>query len=379
MTEAVTTNARLGALPRKIQAPLRELLAAGQLNEDIVNTVLDAAELAGSPAKALGFAVGFLHLQSQGVPVKDVIKMARSQGRRIRLDWSARRWQQEHDRLSRAETLKRLAEENVQYAVDDVRVLLPASLRGYVIRSSRRLGMEGLRQRHCVASYHAQIQAGYCVIASIFIARERWTVQLARTGHADAPLRIVQMRSRFNKPPSREIAEAIHESLGISTQKPTAPSSLESYMEPPRPRMYMENLRRILPVLRDHGVREVTVSFDGSGDSGSIEDVNYGGVQIEPASIMVDVEVVHRAFQSGRWVTDHVLERTDLNTAIETLTDDYLSETGVDWYNNDGGFGELAIDVAEGTVALEVSVRFTDSSTEYSSTRDIVSGEEVDV
>ena len=62
----------------------------------------------------------------------------------------------------------------------------------------------------------------------------------------------------------------------------------------------------------------------------------------------------------------------DLDTAIEELTDDYLAETNVDWYNNDGGFGDLTIDVDEGTVALEVSIRFTESSTEYSCTRDIV-------
>ena len=66
------------------------------------------------------------------------------------------------------------------------------------------------------------------------------------------------------------------------------------------------------------------------------------------------------------------------SAAIEELTDDYLAETNVDWYNNDGGFGELIIDVDEGTVALEVSVRFTESSTEYSCTRDIVTGEELE-
>jgi hypothetical protein len=93
---------------------------------------------------------------------------------------------------------------------------------------------------------------------------------------------------------------------------------------------------------------------------------------------MVEIEIMHRVLQAGRWVTNRVLEHKDLNTAIEELTDDYLAETNVDWYNNDGGFGELIIDVDEGTVALEVSVRFTESSTEYSCTRDIVTGEELE-
>lgn len=377
MSELNPTAARLDALPRKVAVPLRELLAAGQLNEDVLSTVLDAAELAGSQTKVLGFAVGFLHLQSQGVPVKDAIRMARAQGRRIRLDWSARRWQEEHDRLSRAETLKRLGAQNVHYEVTQVAAGLPARFRGYLIRTSRRLGMEGLRQRHCVASYHAQIQAGYCVIASVFIDRERWTVQLARTGDAAAPLRIVQMRSRFNKVPTRETREAIHRELAIRLEMGSAASGVDPDEAAPT-RAYMENLRRILPVLRANGARRVTVSFDGSGDSGSIDDVHYGDVPIDGRALMVEIEVMHRSMQAGRWVTSRILEHKDLSTAIEELTDDYLEETNVDWYNNAGGFGELTINVDEGTVALEVSVRFTEPTTEFSSTRDIVTGEEVE-
>lgn len=377
MSEPSPTGARLDALPRKVAMPLRELLAVGQVNEEVLSTVLDAADLAGSQTKVLGFAVGFLHLQSQGVPVKDVIRMARTQGRRIRLDWSARRWQEEHDRLSRAETLKRLGEENVHYDLAQVAAWLPGRFCGYLIRTSRRLGMEGLRQRHCVASYHAQIQAGYCVIASVFIDRERWTVQLARTGDAAAPLRIVQMRSRFNKAPTRELREAIHREFAIRLEKRSA-AQAAGPDEEPRPRAYIENLRRVLPVLRANGVREVTVSFDGSGDDGSIDDVSYGDARINGAALSVEIEVLNRVLENGRWVTARVFRRTDLNTAIEELTDDYLAETNVDWYNNDGGFGELTINVEEGTVALEVHLRFTESTTEFSSTRDIVTGEEVD-
>ncbi len=370
-----TTITRLETLPKKIQAPLRELLSAGQLNEETVEVVLDAVELAGTPHKALGFAVGFLHLQSKGVPVKDVVKMARAQRRRIRLEWSERRWRSEHDRLSNAETLKRLADANVRYALDDVVKLLPERVPGYLIRSSRRLGMEGLRQRHCVASYHEQIQAGYCIIAAVFLNRQRWTVQLARTGDARSPLRIVQIRSRFNRVPDREIVEVIHARLGIEYERLVA---RELAHEPPKPRKYMDNLRRILPTLRDQGVRTVSVRFDGSGDDGSIDSVEYGEVAITPPSIFVDVDMVHRSFNGREWTTNQVVERMNLSRAIEAVTGDYLDETGVDWYNNDGGFGELTIDVEEGSVSLEVNVRYTESTTEYSGTKDIETGEEVD-
>jgi len=271
--------------------------------------------------------------------------------------------------------MKRLTEENVRYSVEDVCTLLPVRVPGYIIRSSRRLGMEGLRQRHCVASYHAQIQAGYCVIATIFLNHQRWTVQLARTGDSRAPLRIVQIRSRLNRVPDREVVELIHARLGIHYESPAA---RELTHEPPMPRMYMANLRRILPPLREHGVRTVTVRFDGSGDDGSIQDIDYGEATLTPASILVDVDVVHRSFNGREWTTTLVVEREILNNAIEAVTSDYLAETGVDWYNNDGGFGELIIDVARTTVTLEVNVRYTESSTEYGCTKDIATGEEVD-
>lgn len=369
--------ARLAALPRKVAMPLRELLAVGQLSEETLGTVLDGAHLAGSPAKALGFAVGFLHLQSQGVPVKDVIRMACAQRRRIRLDWSARRWKDEHDRLSRAETLLRLRDENVQYDLAAVAAALPPHFRGYLIHSSRRLGMEGLRQRHCVAGYHGQVQAGYCAIASVFVDRERWTVQLSRTGDAQAPLRIVQVRSRFNKMPSAEVRAAIQQELGI--RAPTRAAALAADNdEAPVPHTYMENLRRVLPVLRADGVKQVTVSFDGCGDSGSIGDIHYGDARIDGAAREVEVEAMSRHFDCGQWITQRALETKTLDAAIETLTDDYLVETGVDWYNGDGGFGELTIDVEEGTVSLEVSQRFTETSTQFSRTSNIATGEALD-
>lgn len=130
--------------------------------------------------------------------------------------------------------------------------------------------------------------------------------------------------------------------------------------------------------LRDHSVRTVTASFDGSGDDGSIQNIDYGDASVTPASILVEVDLVHRSFNGHEWTTNRVLERMNPNDAIEAVTSDYLAETGVDWYNNDGGFGELVIDVAQGSVALEVNLRYTESSTEYACTKDIGTGEELD-
>lgn len=367
------TQTRLKNLPPKIGIPFERLLAAGQLNDKAVETVLDAGELAGDYSKLLAFAAGMLYLQSQGIPVHDVIDMAKKQGRRVNLQWSPNRWKAEHDRLSRAEALTRLAQENVEYDVAKFRALLPHRFAGYLIKNSRRLGMEGLRQRHCVASYHPQLLARHCSIASVFVDKQRWTVQLVTTGKEEAPLRIVQCRTRHNGSPSVEVLNRIHELLDIKRLKDAAQYAAVSNEIS---RSYMPNLRAVLPVLREHAVERVTVQFDGSGDSGNIDSIHYEP-EIDSRIIEVQIYRVAREFIQNEWRYTRNIEHVNLHDAIQEITDDYLEETGVDWYNNEGGFGELIIDVVEGTVAIEVNVRTAESETAYSATKDIETGEEV--
>jgi hypothetical protein len=120
MSIALPLESRLSLLPRKVAMPFRNLIETDHLSEEVLCTILDAGELSGEQHKLLGFAVGYLHLRSIGVPIKDVVEMAREQGRRIRLNWSEKRWRDEHERLSRAVALKKLAEESVRYDLIDI-------------------------------------------------------------------------------------------------------------------------------------------------------------------------------------------------------------------------------------------------------------------
>ena len=139
----------------------------------------------------------------------------------------------------------------------------------------------------------------------------------------------------------------------------------------------MDTLRRLLPVLRQHGVQQVEVEFDGSGDSGSLESITCFPVELEfdAEGITVEYATVTRYWNEGQWIQERALTQAPVQNAIEALTYDYLEETGVDWYNGDGGFGTLEIDVEAGTVRLNVAVRYMQSDTEFSAERDIVSGE----
>ncbi|MFL6605780.1 MAG: DUF6878 family protein [Steroidobacteraceae bacterium] len=370
MSGELPLDARLEKLPRRVQMALRQLLQLGHVSVDVVAQILDAAELAGEYEKLLGFAVAYLHLSTQGVPIHDVIRMAKSQNRSLNLCWSAARWRDEHDRLSRAETLRRLAEQNVQYDLSRFDPLMPADLNGYLIRSSRRLGMEGLRQRHCVASYHELIKAGECAIACVFLNHQRWTVELGATGDAAHPLRVRQMRTRFNGKPSDTVRAQIHALFGDSRNGVTACPSIG-------PRAYRENLRRILPVLREQGIQRVVITFDGCGDSGSIDDAQFDPSSPTAEAVIVEVIEIVMVREGDGWKSERQLIRLELAQAIYLLAEDFIEETGIDWSDQDGGFGELNIDVEAGTVSLEISTRFTDTLTAYETTRDIMSEEEI--
>lgn len=371
MSEPTAIADRLSMLPAKVQLPFRQLLKVGQIDANDVSTILDAGELCGDSSKLLAFAAGFLHLKAQHVAVDDVIRMAKSQRRRINLSWTPKRWTHEHNRLSRAATLERLAADNVIYDVSTYEALLTQPIPGYLIHSSRRLGMEGLRQRHCVASYHKRLHSGDCAIACVFVDRTRWTVQLFSIGEPADTLRIGQIKTRYDVSADRDVRKKIYALLGVDFD--TVPP--ETTTQAPANCGYRDTLRRVLPVLRAHGVERASVTFDGSGDEGMIDSIRYVGGDENVGAIELDVLTTQSNWDGTQWVAGRRVERTTLTAAMTTLTDDYLEETGVNWCDNDGGWGELTIAVGPGTVGLEVNARYTTSTTAFSEERDIVSGE----
>ncbi len=321
---------RLSLLPARTGVAFQRLYETGLIAESALAAILDASDITGDSARLLGFAVAYHHLQAQGAPVEDVIRMARAQNRRVNLGWSAKRWKAEHDRLSRAETLQRLTQENIVYDVSKFEARLPRIFNGYLIRTSRRLGMEGLRQRHCVASYHDMIKAGRCAIAAVFVGKRRWTVELVETPGSEAELRIAQIKTRLNGLPSNEVRERIHEMLGVD---PKAAAPAGGLRPMPQERHYLQTLRSVLPVLREHGVRRVHVSFDGAGDSGSIDYVDYEDGEIDAEAVMVEHQRVSRRFGGEGWIVETERVRCSVDEAIKDLTYDYLEETDIDWWS----------------------------------------------
>lgn len=96
-------------------------------------------------------------------------------------------------------------------------------------------------------------------------------------------------------------------------------------------------------------VTSVDITFSGSGDSGCIEEiaVRYAGEKPDDLYKRVDTP-----------------EQEALRKEIEDWADTYLEGTGVDWYNNDGGQGEIEFDLT--SVPLKFSA-YVDQNTTTSS------------
>jgi len=107
-----------------------------------------------------------------------------------------------------------------------------------------------------------------------------------------------------------------------------------------------EELTKGLIHLKDKGVKYVKVEYSGGGDSGDIDAVYYNLENPEEYSNSPDT--------------------LGINPEVHELIKDYsyyLTQDIEDWYNNDGGYGTIIIDVESANYTIENNVRYTDVET----------------
>ena len=261
-------ESRLAKLPPKVAQPLKHLAKIGQMREEDIKTVLDAGDLTGNTHTLVGFAAGAMGMKAQRVPVADTVAMAKKLGRTIRLDWSPRRWREEHDRMAKAVTLRQFSEENVDYDVEFFASKLPTKYPGYIIRNSRRLATIGWYQRHCVAGYHPRCLDGSSAFVCVFVDRIRWTVELNRTGHPENPIRINQIRTTDNGCPEPPTEKRIYDYLGIGENMYEYDEYLQRRLEEHQLRQVtVANLSRVHQALAEAGVEYVYMYYDPNPDN----------------------------------------------------------------------------------------------------------------
>jgi hypothetical protein len=114
--------------------------------------------------------------------------------------------------------------------------------------------------------------------------------------------------------------------------------------------MTEEQLMEVLIQLADQGVTGIKLHYDGSGDSGAIENIVY--TDIENANFS-DIDLVSAWDQNLNLATINSSAYSDIeNFAQETILDQLE-----DWWNNEGGYGDLLIKVPSGEYIVNNNVR----------------------
>ena len=118
------------------------------------------------------------------------------------------------------------------------------------------------------------------------------------------------------------------------------------------------------------GCTQVQVEFSGGGDSGEIQEARAWGngkpIDLTSHSMQFTYTQEVWSAEPGKPARSkqQVTEEKNLGELLKSLCEDALEETGIDWYNNDGGEGSLTIDLSQDPVAidLQVGVRYTETT-----------------
>ena len=121
--------------------------------------------------------------------------------------------------------------------------------------------------------------------------------------------------------------------------------------------MTENELTSLLFKLADLGVTGIKVKYDGAGDSGSIE---WIGFTKKPCKTPEDVDD-----NMEDWADDARLSNlgSDVYTQVEEFAENKLLNDIEDWWNDEGGWGELCICVPSGKYEITNNIRITDHET----------------
>lgn len=111
----------------------------------------------------------------------------------------------------------------------------------------------------------------------------------------------------------------------------------------------------LIPLLQKAAIARVEVGFDGSRDSGAVEELLCFNSADDAVTCPDTAFVLPKPDQSDAVAS---YAPPTLAAALEQLTYLALERHHPGWENNDGAGGQLVIDVAEASFTLECSVRF---------------------
>lgn len=104
-------------------------------------------------------------------------------------------------------------------------------------------------------------------------------------------------------------------------------------------------------IFKDKGYKCIVAGYEGSGDSGGIEYIHATKDDFQTACDIAD----SWNYQGNRASIDEVTDEVSfVESTIVFLLDDIE-----DWYNNDGGFGTVVMDIINNRYLINNNVRYT--------------------
>ena len=117
--------------------------------------------------------------------------------------------------------------------------------------------------------------------------------------------------------------------------------------------LYPANKASLLAALAAAGVTSVVVTFDGSGDSGQIENL-----EVKAGDAFVDLPDTPVEIARTEFFCENVDRRTEpLREALESVCYMILEAKHGGWENNEGAYGEFMFDVAADSITLDFNYR----------------------
>jgi len=114
----------------------------------------------------------------------------------------------------------------------------------------------------------------------------------------------------------------------------------------------------LLIQLADLGVTGIKIKYEGSGDSGCIEDVLYTTDKLSENEEDAFDEV--KSLEPWDKGIKHLnILHSGLCSDIQNFAEEQILNDVEDWWNNEGGYGEMCILVPSGKYQVENNIRVT--------------------
>ena len=109
------------------------------------------------------------------------------------------------------------------------------------------------------------------------------------------------------------------------------------------------------------GAKKVYVEFRGGGDDGQVEGVYYRDKHDEMQDLPTDMIAWTKQTYGKQ---EKETKNMTLVDVLEDVCYRALDQTGLDWYNNEGGQGQLTIDFTESPPSINLNVGINTMTTD---------------